>query len=320
MERLAMNTAFFPKVSIIIPVYNGANYMREAIDSALAQTYTNIEVVVVNDGSRDDGATREVALSYGDRIRYIEKENGGVSSALNRGIREMTGEYFSWLSHDDRYEPDKIARQVSHLAEIEDRDKLIAMCGGFYLDKDSKRLRDMDFHFKSGAVNTGMEVLDYLLTHGVLDMCCLLIPRETFEDCAYFHEDLRYNQDALILYQIFSRGYRMVTFTEERDVAYRLHVAQTSKTRRDLLIRDSNEAAKIIAPTFAALNTRENKFLRRYAKRHARQACKEATKTCLRIGRETHKLRGGDVLYIRCWLALGYVRQMLKRLYHKLRF
>ena len=233
-----MNTAFFPKVSIIIPVYNGANYMREAIDSALAQTYTNIEVVVVNDGSRDDGATREVALSYGDRIRYIEKENGGVSSALNRGIREMTGEYFSWLSHDDRYEPDKIARQVSHLAEIEDRDKLIAMCGGFYLDKDSKRLRDMDFHFKSGAVNTGMEVLDYLLTHGVLDMCCLLIPRETFEDCAYFHEDLRYNQDALILYQIFSRGYRMVTFTEERDVAYRLHVAQTSKTRRDLLIRE----------------------------------------------------------------------------------
>jgi hypothetical protein len=97
-------------------------------------------------------------------------------------------------------------------------------------------------------------------------------------------------------------------------------VAQTSKTRRDLLIRDSNEAAKIIAPTFAALNTRENKFLRRYAKRHARQACKEATKTCLRIGRETHKLRGGDILYIRCWLALGYVRQMLKRLYHKLRF
>ena len=87
-----MNTAFFPKVSIIIPVYNGANYMREAIDSALAQTYTNIEVVVVNDGSRDDGATREVALSYGDRIRYIEKENGGVSSALNRGIRDMTGE------------------------------------------------------------------------------------------------------------------------------------------------------------------------------------------------------------------------------------
>ncbi len=315
-----MNTPFTPKVSIIIPVYNGANYMREAIDSALAQTYDSIEVIVVNDGSRDDGATREVALSYGDRIRYIEKENGGVSSALNCGIRAMTGDYFSWLSHDDRYEPEKVARQVAHLGACEDRDKLIAMCGGFYIDKDSKRLRDMDFHFPVGAVNTGMEVLDYLLTHGVLDMCCLLIPKETFEDCAYFHEDLRYNQDALILYQIFSRGYRMVTRTDERDVAYRLHVAQTSKTRRDLLIRDSNEAAKIIAPTFASLTTKENKLLRRYAKRHARQACKEAVKTCMRVGKEARVLGASDILYIRTWVALGYVRNMLKRVYHKLRF
>ena len=75
-----------PKVSIVIPVYNGANYLGEAIDSALEQTYENIEIIVVNDGSTDDGATREIALSYGDRIRYFEKENGGVSSALNLGI------------------------------------------------------------------------------------------------------------------------------------------------------------------------------------------------------------------------------------------
>ena len=68
-------------VSIVIPVYNGANYLSEAIDSALAQTYKNIEIIVVNDGSKDDGATEKVALSYGDKIRYFHKENGGVSSA-----------------------------------------------------------------------------------------------------------------------------------------------------------------------------------------------------------------------------------------------
>ncbi len=315
-----MNLTFAPKVSIIIPVYNGANYMREAIDSALAQTYEHIEVIVVNDGSRDEGATREVALSYGDRIRYIEKENGGVSSALNCGIRAMTGDYFSWLSHDDRYEPEKVARQMAHLAACEDRDKLIAMCGGFYIDKDSKKLRDMDFHFPTGAVHTGMEVLNYLLTHGVLDMCCLLIPKKTFEECAYFHEDLRYNQDALILYQIFSRGYRMVTFTDERDVAYRLHIAQTSKTRRDLLLRDSNESAKIIAPTFASLTTKENKLFRKYVQRHARQACTKAVKTCLRIGRETKALGAADILYVRAWQVIGFGRNLLKKLYHALRF
>ena len=114
-----------PKVSIIIPVYNGANYVAEAIDSALAQTYKNIEIIVVNDGSRDDGATEKVVLSYGDKIKYIAKENGGVSTALNRGIAEMTGEYFSWLSHDDAYTPEKIENQVALITE---ETRIICLC------------------------------------------------------------------------------------------------------------------------------------------------------------------------------------------------
>ena len=88
-----------PLVSIIIPVYNGANYLREAIESALGQTYGNCEVLVINDGSNDHGETEREALKFGDRIRYFKKENGGVASALNLGIRKMRGEYFSWLSH-----------------------------------------------------------------------------------------------------------------------------------------------------------------------------------------------------------------------------
>ena len=66
---------FHPKVSIVIPVYNGSNYLSQAIDSALAQTYDNCEIIVVNDGSRDDGLTEQIALSYGDRICYIAQVN-----------------------------------------------------------------------------------------------------------------------------------------------------------------------------------------------------------------------------------------------------
>jgi glycosyltransferase involved in cell wall biosynthesis len=78
-----------PKVSIVIPVYNGSNYLKEAIDSALGQTSKDVEIIVVNDGSNDGGQTEAIAKSYGDKIRYFYKENGGVASALNLGIKNM---------------------------------------------------------------------------------------------------------------------------------------------------------------------------------------------------------------------------------------
>ena len=80
---------YTPLVSIVIPAYNASNYLSNAIDSALAQTYKNIEIIVVNDGSKDDGATRKIAESYGDKILYFEKSNGGSSSALNYGINQI---------------------------------------------------------------------------------------------------------------------------------------------------------------------------------------------------------------------------------------
>ena len=100
-------------VTIIIPVFNGSNYLRDAIDSAINQSYKNTEIIVINDGSDDSNQTKQISISYGYKIRYIEKDNGGVASALNLGIRNMNGEYFSWLSHDDIFEYDKIEKEIS---------------------------------------------------------------------------------------------------------------------------------------------------------------------------------------------------------------
>lgn len=94
-----------PIYFIVILVYNSANYLREAIERALAQISPYLEVIVVNNGSTDDGKIETIAKSYGGYIRYFFKENSGVSSALNLGIRQMTGEWLAWFSQDDLFAP-----------------------------------------------------------------------------------------------------------------------------------------------------------------------------------------------------------------------
>ncbi len=313
-------TAFCPKVSIIIPVYNGANFMAAAIDSALAQTYPNIEVIVVNDGSSDGGATAEIARSYGDRIRYFEKENGGVSSALNCGIRHMTGEYFSWLSHDDLYLPEKVQMSVDYLASFENRDRVIAFCGSSHINESGEVIRQTVDSFEKGRVYTGEEVLQYLLARKMINMCCMLIPKTAFYECEFFNEDLRYNQDAMILYRIFADGYCMVAHTEDCKVCYRLHAQQTSKTRRDLFTRDSYELVKIIAPLFASKEHVGRQLLCSLAEVYAKHACKDAVLECIRVGKTTGKMSNGDILRVRFKMVFGRMRNIVKALYHRIKY
>lgn len=138
-----------PLVSIVIPVYNGSNYVRYAIDSALAQDYHPLEVVVVNDGSTDGGETESICLGYGDRIRYFDKENGGVATALNFAIEKANGEYVSWLSHDDAYFPNKVSKQMSRLEELKKVGKpVILSCDIETIDENGKSLGRVDCSYK----------------------------------------------------------------------------------------------------------------------------------------------------------------------------
>ncbi len=101
------------KVSVIIPAYNKAEYTRRTVDSVLAQTYPNIEIIVVDDGSKD--RTAGVMAEYGSRINYFFKANGGACSARNEGILRAKGEYVTFLDCDDLYCPQKVARCVDYL-------------------------------------------------------------------------------------------------------------------------------------------------------------------------------------------------------------
>jgi len=182
---------FNPKVSIVIPVYNGSNYLREAIDSALAQTYRNIEVIVVNDGSNDGGKTEEIIKSYGNKIRYFCKENGGVASALNLGIREMTGEYFSWLSHDDVYYPYKIDEQINFLRKNNSNTDQVILFSDFeYINEKGEFIQKIEITY----YDKNRFFLLFLTRH-FIHGCTLLIPKKCFSVVGYFKEELRLTQD-----------------------------------------------------------------------------------------------------------------------------
>lgn len=104
-----------PQVSVIVPAYNSAAYTVETVDSILAQTYRDFEVIVVDDGSTD--ATREALLPYDGHIQYVYKDNGGACSARNEGLRRARGEFVACLDCDDLWLPEKLERSLPVLEQ-----------------------------------------------------------------------------------------------------------------------------------------------------------------------------------------------------------
>ncbi len=103
------------KVSVIIPAYNGDRYIGEAIDSILAQTYRDYEIIVADDGSTDN--TRQVVKQYGNQIQYLSQINQGVAASRNLGLKASQGEYIAFLDQDDIFLPHKLASQVALLKQ-----------------------------------------------------------------------------------------------------------------------------------------------------------------------------------------------------------
>lgn len=227
-----------PKISIVIPAYNASNYLAEAVDSALAQTYPNVEIIVVNDGSGDDGATEQVALSYGDQIRYFSKENGGSSSALNMGIAHMTGEWFSWLSHDDLYVPDKLEKQVAFMNALgvdpEDLRRHVFFSASDMIDASGKTIRKTNLKQEQirAAKLREMPHNGYMIaepTEHMFHGCSCLVHRDAFSLVGNFDEKLRLLNDVDLWYRLYAAGYT-VHYIPEPLVKGRVHGAQVSKS------------------------------------------------------------------------------------------
>jgi glycosyltransferase involved in cell wall biosynthesis len=221
-----------PLVSIIIPAYNASAYLREAVDSALAQSYPHTEILIVNDGSDDSGATESAAAEYGSAVRYFRKENGGVSSALNFGVSRMRGQWFSWLSHDDRYEPGKIERQIEALrmslpdgALLEDP-KAVVFSDARLIDAAGRLLPRQQRSLNRPGDAARDIVLKNLRRNNLMG-CTFLVPRAGFTHLGGFDESLRALQDYDYWYRLLFAGYRFI-YVDEPLVSFRVHRDQVT--------------------------------------------------------------------------------------------
>ena len=212
-----------PKVVVIMPVYNGSNYMREAIDSALNQTYKNVEVVVINDGSTDGGKTDAIAKSYGDKIKYFVKENGGVSSALNFGIKYIQDNYkdayFCWLSHDDKYTPEKIEKEVKAL---KGHDKTTVVFSNFSLFDDKGTIFAAT-HSEDRIKEDQFKGI-YPVLKGMVNGDTILVHQDVFNKCGYFDEVNTNAADYRMWLKVFAEFDHV--FLKEPLSLYRIHDQQ----------------------------------------------------------------------------------------------
>lgn len=214
-------------ISVIVPVYNIKEYLERCVDSILGQTWANLEVLLVDDGSTD--GTRELAdkLQQKDaRIRVFHKENGGSSSARNLGISKARGKYLGFVDSDDYVEPFMYERLYRAIRETE---MPIAQGGRREIDEQGRALPDICVPPKEQTVYGSEEFMGELLRHkGDCSFCTKLIDAALFEERGFPEGKL--NEDFYLLVQMLSEIEGIVSVPER---VYTVFYRSGSNTRMD---------------------------------------------------------------------------------------
>jgi len=206
------------KVSIIIPAYNQAAFLPEAIDSALGQTHAAVEVIVVDDGSPDD--TASVCRRYGSRIHYIHKENAGLSAARNTGILAAAGDFVIFLDSDDFLPLETVQK---HLQTIEARPDIdVAYATYLYVDMSgSPTLTGFDPFVEDDAFHQ-------LLLGNLFPSHAAMTRRSSLANSGLFDVDLKSVEDWDLWLRLAARGSKFVR-TADIAVPYRQYPDSMSK-------------------------------------------------------------------------------------------
>ena len=204
-----------PLVSVIIPSYNYARFLPQALQSVLTQSYPHTEIIVVDDGSTDD--TSKILVNYGERIKVLRKPNGGLPAARNSGVEISTGDYLAFIDADDLWLPQKLEKQIALFQQ--NADVALVHCGVQDVDQNGKPLSD---HLDGMSGQVADEMLFFRRAVILGGGSAAMVTRRAYDEVGGFDVGLTGHSEDWDFYFRVARRHA-VGFVPEILVQYRLH-------------------------------------------------------------------------------------------------
>jgi glycosyltransferase involved in cell wall biosynthesis len=222
-------------VSVLMPVYNAGGFVKESIDSILKQTYSNFELIIINDGSTD--SSEEIILSIKDsRIRYVKNEtNLGLIKTLNKGIDLCKGEFIARMDADDISLPDRLKKQL----EFMEKNSEVGVCGSDYIHFGKGKHISLTSHHEHDWI-AGWMLFNSSVVHPALMIRTSVIKNES----PYFNSEYKHVED----YELWSRLIFKNKFADvpETLLKYRIHASQVSRQYRSEQIENGNKVRRYL--------------------------------------------------------------------------
>jgi len=228
------------KASIIIPVYNAEKYLEECIESALNQTYPDIEIIAVNDGSTDNSPS--ILQKYKEKIKIITKENGGAASAMNAGIKQATGEWIKRLDADDILYSNAIEELIAEAKKLKDKKHTILYANFDYINSEGKIIQH--------AIESNYNKLNFfdanviLLDHHIGNEDTVLIHNSTFKEYGMYNETDFEDYELRLRFCILHNC--RLHLLSKTVAKYRLHPVQTTKIKIQNSLKKTSQTRESI--------------------------------------------------------------------------
>lgn len=219
-----------PLISVIISVYNGEEFLNESIDSVWQQTYSPLELIVIDDGSTD--GTAEIAQQYGSRVRYHFQENQGIGPARNAGIALARGSYLAFLDADDLFTPERLALQMAAFAADPGLEAVFGHAEQFYspeLDDDFKRKYKFHAKVMPARISSGM-----LIKKAAFERVGLFEPYQVAQGIGWF---MRAQEAQLVTTMLKETVFRRRIHKNNQGVTHRNEQHQRLQVLKDALDR-----------------------------------------------------------------------------------